>query len=70
MKKPQGCLDFTDLCTQRKAIKQLFRENRVTRVPELTGNSSHLRGNISYPQSQNKDGSTPPTTNLENLAPE
>ena len=69
MKIANGLLDLTDLCSQRKAIKQLFRESHVTRVPELTGISFHLHGNISYPQSQSKFGSTPPTTNLENLAP-
>lgn len=69
MKKAKGLFYLTDLCSQRKAIKQLFRESHVMRVPKLTGISFHLHGNISYPQSQSKVGSTPPTTNLENLAP-
>ena len=69
MKKAKGLLDLTDLCLQRKAIKQLFRETHGMRDPELTGISLHLHGDISYPQSQSKVGSTPPTTNLENVAP-
>ena len=52
MKKAKGLLDLTDLCPQRKAIKQLFRETHGMRDPELTGISLHLHGDISYPQSE------------------